>query len=407
LRAFEIVSAVGITSVVVGCAVIAVQLRGDKGMKHNVHVAFAILVCLVCTDPLSGSQETPARRDPEQGSDVSVNWAELTYQNGGWQITSTHQVGQWTPTLGAGDLVLKIDGVDVSHLNPLSVASLLEDIYFRDVSVTVQRQGRTEEVNVHAAQSRTDDYMMQFYQRFGIGMSIIAQKEPAAVKIGDLIPGSPADRAGLKPGDELLAVDGHEVAGVSLREVAEMVSSTRPVPVELRIRRGNETLIREVNRVPATQLYKQMPPAKVAFPMQAGLDAPTFKLQDTKGNWVSPEDFRGKWMLLTFWATWCGPCQKEAPLLNKLTNDYSARLAVLALDVDDNRENLERFIATTTVSYKVLVAGKSDDGVGKSYNVRGLPLTVIVSPDGKVKYVEEGFSPASPLGEYVRNLCAR
>ena len=378
-------------------------------MKQNVQAALAVLVCTFCIARPGASQETPTGHDVEQGPYVSVNWAELTHRNDGWQITSTHEVGQWNSPLRPGDLVLKIDGVDVSHLNPLSIASLLEDAYLRDVTVTVQRQGRTEEVevNVRVGQSLPDEYMTQFYQRFGIGASLMAQKQPAAVKIGDVVPGSPADRAGLKEGDELLAIDGHQVAGVNLRDVAEMVSSTRPVPVELRIRRGTQTLIREVNRMPTSQLYKQMPPAKVAFPMQTGLDAPAFKLQDMKNNWVSLDDFRGKWVLLTFLATWCLPCQKEAPVLNKLSQDYSARLAVLALDVDDKRENLERFIATNTVSYRVLIAGKTDDEVGKSYNVRGLPVNVIVSPDGKVRYVQEGFSSASPLEDYVRKLSSR
>ena len=74
----------------------------------------------------------------------------------------------------------------------------------------------------------------------------------------------------------------------------------RPVPVELRIRRGTETFVRLVSRVPISQLYKQLQPAKIAFPMQTGLDAPTFKLQDMKNDWVSLADLRGKWVLLTF-----------------------------------------------------------------------------------------------------------
>jgi peroxiredoxin len=250
--------------------------------------------------------------------------------------------------------------------------------------------------------------MAQFYQRFGIGASLTAEKHGTAVKIIlDVIPLSPADRAGLKDGDELLAVDGHEVVGVKLRDIAEMVSSTRAVPVELRIRRGTETFIREVSRMPTSKLYPQRQPAKNAFPMQTGLDAPTFKLQDMKSNWVSLEDFRGEWVLLTFWGTWCVPCKKEVPVLNRLTHEHSARFAVVALDVDDKRETLEQFMAQNEVSYRVLIAGKSDDEVGKSYNVRGIPVNVIVSPDGKVRYVEKVFSSASPLEDYIRKLDSR
>lgn len=281
-------------------------------MKHNVQVAFAALVCTFCIAQPGAFQETLAPHDVEQGAHLNIGWAELTQRNDGWQITSTHELGQWNSPPHPGDLVLKIDGVDVSHLNPLSVASLLDDASFHDVTVTLQRQGRTEEVNVRVGQTQPDEYMTQFYQRFGIGVSLMAEKQPAAVKIGDVVPGGPADHAGLKEGDELLAVDGRQVSGVNLRDVAEMVSSTRPVPVELRIRRGTETLIREVNRAATSQLYKQMLPAKAAFPMYSGLDAPTFKLQDMKNNWVSLDDFRDKWVLVTFWASWGLPCQGSA-----------------------------------------------------------------------------------------------
>jgi C-terminal processing protease CtpA/Prc len=206
-------------------------------MKHNVQVAFAVLVCTFCIARPGASQETPAGHDVEQGPYVRVNWAELTHRNDGWQITSTHEVGQWNSPLSPGDLVLKIDGVDVSHLNPLSIASLLEDAYFREVTVTVQRQGRTEEVNVRVGQSRRDEYMTQFYQRFGIGVSVMAEKQPAAVKIGDVVPGSPADRAGLKEGDELLAVDGHQVAGVNLPVPSG--SRINPKATAIAVRRGS------------------------------------------------------------------------------------------------------------------------------------------------------------------------
>ena len=376
-------------------------------MKQSIQVACAVLVCTLCVARPAASQD--ARDHVEQGAYVSVNWAELTHRNDGWQISGTHEIGDWNSPLRPGDFVLNVDGIDVSHLNPLSIASLFEDAYLREVTVAVQRQGRTEEVKVRVGHSRTksDEYMTQFYQRFAIGVSLIAEKQSPVVKIGDVVPGSPAESAGLKEGDELLAIDGHEVAGLNLRDVAQMVSSTRPIPVELRIRRGTETLVRDVNRLPTSQLFKPMLPAKTAFPMETTLDAPAFKLQDIKSNWISLADFRGKWVLLTFWASWCGPCQKEVPLLNKLAHDYSARLVVLALDVDDKRENLERFIAGNTVSYKILIAGKTDDEVGKSYNVRALPVNVIVNPDGKVSYVQKGFSLAAPLEDYVRQLYSR
>src|SRR2546421_10655821 len=101
-------------------------------MKQNVQAALAVLVCTFCIAQPGASRETPVPPDVAQWPYVSVHWAELTRGNDNWQITSTHQIGNWNSPLRPGDLVLNIDGVDVSHLNPLSIASLLEDAGLRD-----------------------------------------------------------------------------------------------------------------------------------------------------------------------------------------------------------------------------------------------------------------------------------
>src|ERR1700735_1829329 len=99
-------------------------------MKQNVQAALVVLVCMFCIVRPGTSQEMPVPPEVEQGAYVSVDWAELTHRKDGWQVTSSRDVGNWNTPLRPGDLVLNIDGVDVSHMNPLSIASLLEDAYW-------------------------------------------------------------------------------------------------------------------------------------------------------------------------------------------------------------------------------------------------------------------------------------
>jgi peroxiredoxin len=115
-----------------------------------------------------------------------------------------------------------------------------------------------------------------------------------------------------------------------------------------------------------------------------GQNAPDFALQSLDGKTVRLSDFRGKAVLLNFWATWCQPCKIEMPWFEDLQKQYGPQgLQVVGIAMDDaSKEDIAKFAAKLGVSYPVLM-GK--DEVGNAYGgVQFLPATFYISRDGKV-----------------------
>ncbi len=112
-------------------------------------------------------------------------------------------------------------------------------------------------------------------------------------------------------------------------------------------------------------------------------DAPDFKLQDLNGKTVQLSDFKGKPVLLEFWATWCQPCRDSIPGMEKLHRDYAGKgLVLLAVSVDGAVEELRAFQKERGMTYTVLM-GTED--VASRYGVRSIPLTIMLDKSGKIQ----------------------
>ena len=122
--------------------------------------------------------------------------------------------------------------------------------------------------------------------------------------------------------------------------------------------------------------------------------APEFKLKDLAAKELTLEAFRGKVVLLNFWATWCGPCRAEIPELIALQNRYKDRLQIIGLVVDDDDENeIRKVIDTEGINYPVALA---DPDTRFAYGgIAALPTVFVVSPEGRVVQKHVGlFDPA-------------
>ena len=119
-----------------------------------------------------------------------------------------------------------------------------------------------------------------------------------------------------------------------------------------------------------------------------------FTLKDMNGRDVNLASFRGKPIILNFWATWCGPCKAEIPALVQLVDQYKdQQLTVLGVSVDDSPEDLRRFAAEFKMNYPVLV-GLGQDALQEKYDaVLMVPITWFIRPDGTVLKKHQG--PAS------------
>lgn len=99
-------------------------------------------------------------------------------------------------------------------------------------------------------------------------------------------------------------------------------------------------------------------------------------------------------MLISFWATWCAPCQKEAEILNQLAKAYPQKLTVLALAVNDSRVAVGRFAAKVHPSYTILDAGHLSAepalayGVGNPSGGGSVPVNALMGTDGAIAYVQ-------------------
>ncbi|UCD36243.1 MAG: TlpA family protein disulfide reductase [Nitrospiraceae bacterium] len=122
----------------------------------------------------------------------------------------------------------------------------------------------------------------------------------------------------------------------------------------------------------------------------SGKDAPDFTVKNLAGKDVSLSSFRGKPILLNFWATWCPYCQREREHLNRITRDYRERgLVVLSVSTDRSVDKVRRYVEKVPADFVVL--HDSDGSAAGSYNINGLPSSFLIGPDGTVRRNFIGF----------------
>ena len=132
--------------------------------------------------------------------------------------------------------------------------------------------------------------------------------------------------------------------------------------------------------------------------------APEFSLKDGDGKLVKLSDYRGKVVLLNFWATWCGPCQEELPWFREFQRDYKDRnFAVLGLSVDeDGWKAINPFLTHFTLNYPVLLA---DDHTQMLYgNVESLPTNFVIDAQGRIASHHIGLVSKKTYREEILGL---
>ena len=123
-----------------------------------------------------------------------------------------------------------------------------------------------------------------------------------------------------------------------------------------------------------------------------GKPAPDFTLKSIKGENVRLAELRGDVVMLNFWATWCGPCRQEMPLLEKLSQRYrDLGFTLVGINVEEDASGMEKFLKDVPVSFTILRDGENK--VAKQYGVDGMPSTVIIDRNGVVRYIHRGYKP--------------
>jgi thiol-disulfide isomerase/thioredoxin len=129
-----------------------------------------------------------------------------------------------------------------------------------------------------------------------------------------------------------------------------------------------------------------------------------FTMKDLDGKDVSLSSFKGKVMLLNFWATWCGPCKAEIPGFVELQNQYKNDLVVVGYSVDDEAPKARAFANEYKMNYPILL-GEGREDVQDAYGpIWGIPASFIISRDGKVCKKHLGIAPKAVFEREIKAL---
>lgn len=134
--------------------------------------------------------------------------------------------------------------------------------------------------------------------------------------------------------------------------------------------------------------------------------APDFSVEDEEGNEVKLSDFKGKPVILNFWATWCGPCKTELPGFDALNAEYSDKIQFMMINlVDGIRETVDGtklFVKENGYSFPLFfdISGEASN----AYGTYSIPVTVLINRDGNIVKTRVGTIHENLLRKYINEL---
>ncbi len=134
------------------------------------------------------------------------------------------------------------------------------------------------------------------------------------------------------------------------------------------------------------QFYKIEEPqaieaSKATTGIDAGMVAPDFKLKNLAGDEVSLKDYRGKKVMLNFWATWCPPCKEEMPAMERFYNEKSKDVEILAVNLDP-QNNVKSFVKGNNLTFPILL--DQEGSTQQTYSIISIPTTFIIDEQGLI-----------------------
>jgi peroxiredoxin len=152
------------------------------------------------------------------------------------------------------------------------------------------------------------------------------------------------------------------------------------------------TGIMKIRKIAAGLLLSVVAAGSLASSGLTGQPAPDFALKSSSGENLRLSEYRGDVVMINFWATWCGPCRQEMPLLDELYARYQrVGFSLLGVNIDDDSRRAMDMINELGVTFPVLF--DSSKQVSRLYNVDAMPVTVIVDREGNVRHIHQGYKP--------------
>lgn len=129
-----------------------------------------------------------------------------------------------------------------------------------------------------------------------------------------------------------------------------------------------------------------------------------FTFKNLEGKDVALSSYKGKVVLLNFWATWCGPCKAEIPAFVELQQQYGDKLAIVGFSVDDTAEQAKAFADQYKINYPILL-GEGREELQEAYGpIWGIPASFLISKDGVVCRKHLGIAPKSVFDKEIAAL---
>ena len=147
--------------------------------------------------------------------------------------------------------------------------------------------------------------------------------------------------------------------------------------------------------------------ATSARALAPGEAPPAIGMPDRSGQTVDLGALTGKVVLVDFWASWCGPCRQEMPVLERLHAKYAKQgLVIIGVNIDNSAKKMNNFLKASPVSFRIVQDRKL--AVAAKYEPETMPSSYFIARDGRVRYVHEGFrrKDAEQLESRIQALLA-
>jgi len=137
--------------------------------------------------------------------------------------------------------------------------------------------------------------------------------------------------------------------------------------------------------------------------LRVGDEAPDFELVDMNGTTHQLSDYKGQGVFLNFWGTWCKPCEREFPLMDKQYQVFKDQgVQILAVNIAESDFVVQRYIDQRDLTFPVLI--DKTKSVMETYNIRPLPTTILVNPEGRIVKIITGEMTEADIKAYMEQI---
>ena len=137
--------------------------------------------------------------------------------------------------------------------------------------------------------------------------------------------------------------------------------------------------------------------------LQVGDKAPDFTLTDLNGQSQQLSDYRGQGVFVNFWGTWCKPCEKEFPLMEKQYQNFKDQgVQILAVNIAQSDYEVKQYAEQKNLTFPIVI--DKNKSVMEAYNIRPLPTTMLINPDGDIVKIITGEMSEEDIRRYMEEI---